>query len=91
MPEVTTVDSEAYWYRMVGEFPNNIKYSWGKSDMSWIYRCDLEYLGRGTYLLTDIICNGRAYKRKEKLRPRDRKRVKGYPVTIKLLERMKNG
>lgn len=88
MGEVTTSDSDGYFYRMTGEAPNNILYSWGCPNMSWIYSARLEYLGRGRYRLSNRLRNGVYYGEPIKFTRRDRRRTKAYNTTIEMIIRM---
>lgn len=87
--EVTTVDKDAYWYRMVRlEASRNMFYSWGSAAMDHIYRADVEYLGGESYRLSRRTYNGMAYLPDEVFTRRCRRKVQGYRVTIALIARL---
>ena len=89
--EVTTVDREGYWYRLINwptSPPNIYEYRWGTATMEWIYRAHLEYLGRGKYVLKDTTCNGFPFSQYDKFSRKDRKKTEGYSTTIALIKRL---
>lgn len=87
--EATTVDRDAYWYRLVAlDDSLCMFYSWGTQSMEHYYRANLRYLGAGSYHLSERTYNGMRYKPDETIRRKHRRRVRAYHTTLSLIARM---